>query len=395
MGRQAERVPVMDADLRRKTAIVGIGATEFSASSGRSECRLAVEAALAALDDAGIAPDEVDGLISSDCDATNQLELINAMGLRNIVSYATIPHGGGSPCGTVAHAAMMVASGACRYVLAYRSLNERSGQRYGSVDPVSSFPGVFGLHAPYGLVVPGEWTAMHARRRMIEFGETREQWAEVPVTFRMHANRNPAAMQYRKPLTREDYLAAPLLAEPLCRFDYCLETDGAVAYVVTSAERARSLQATPAYIHATAQATGFPIWYQTNYYRASLTTGDEAVATAAQLWKASGLGPADIDVAQIYDHFAPLVLTSLEDYGFCRKGEAGAFVADGRIALGGELPLNTAGGLLSEGYIHGWNLILEGVRQVRGSSTAQVEDVEFSLVTSGWGAPTSALVLAR
>lgn len=385
----------MSESLRRKTAIVGIGATEFSANSGRSERRLAVEAILAALDDAGIGPDEVDGLISSDCDATNQLDVINALGLRGISSYATVPHGGGSPCGVTGHAAMMVASGACRHVVAYRSLNERSGERYGSVDAMPSFSGVFGLHAPYGLIVPGEWTAMHARRRMIEFGETREQWAEVPVTFRAHANRNPHAMQYHKKLTREDYLAAPLLAEPLCRFDYCLETDGAVAYVVTSAERAKSLRNVPAYIHATAQGTGFPIWYQTNWYREPLTTGAEAVATAATLWKASGLQPRDIDVAQIYDHFGPLVLSSLEDYGFCPKGEAAAFVADGRIALDGELPLNTAGGLLSEGYIHGWNLVLEGVRQIRGTSTAQVRDVEFSLVTSGWGAPTSALILAR
>jgi len=382
-------------DLQRKAAIVGIGATEFSRDSGRSERRLAVEAVLAALADAGVSADEIDGLVGSDYDDTNQLDLVNALGLRNIASYATIPHGGGSPCGVTAHAAMMVASGACQYVLAYRSLNERSGHRYGSPEVQAAFPWVHGLHAPYGLVVPGEWTAMHARRRMIEFGDTREQWAEVPVSFRAHANRNPQAMQYRKPLSREDYLAAPMLAEPLCRFDYCLETDGAVAYVVTSAERARSLQATPAFIQAAVQATGFPIWYQTNYYRDSLTTGDEAVATAARLWQTSGLTPRHIDVAQIYDHFAPLVLTSLEDYGFCGKGEAAAFVGDGRIRLGGELPLNTAGGLLSEGYIHGWNLILEGVRQIRGTSTAQVEDVEFSLVTSGWGAPTSALILSR
>lgn len=382
-------------DLQRKAAIVGIGATEFSRDSGRSERRLAVEAVLAALADAGVSADEVDGLVGSDYDDTNQLDIINALGLRNIASYATIPHGGGSPCGVTAHAAMMVASGVCQYVVAYRSLNERSGHRYGNPEVQATFPWVHGLHVPYGLVVPGEWTAMHARRRMIEFGDTREQWAEVPVAFRAHANRNPLAMQYRKPLSREDYLAAPMLAEPLCRFDYCLETDGAVAYVVTSAERARSLQTTPAYIHAAVQATGFPIWYQTNYYRDSLTTGDEAVATAARLWKTSGLAPRHIDVAQIYDHFAPLVLTSLEDYGFCNKGEAAAFVGDGRIRPGGELPLNTAGGLLSEGYIHGWNLILEGVRQIRGTSTAQVEDAEFSLVTSGWGAPTSALILSR
>lgn len=385
----------MNELLRRKAAIVGIGATEFSANSGRSEQRLAAEAVLAALEDAGLGPNDVDGIVNSDFDATNQIDVINALGLRNIQGYATIGHGGGSPCGTIAQAAMMVASGACGCVVAYRSLNERSGHRYGSSDAVPSFPWVYGLHAPYGLVVPAEWTAMHARRRMIEFGETREQWAAVPVTFRAHANRNPQAMLHSKPLTRQDYLDAPILADPLCRYDYCLETDGAVAYVVTSAERARSQRSAPAYIHTAVQAASFPIWYQTNWYRESLTTGSEVVALAEQLWKRSGLGPRNIDVAQIYDHFAPLVLTSLEDFGFCRKGEAGEFVGGGRITIGGELPLNTAGGLLSEGYIHGWNLILEGVRQIRGTSSGQVEDVEFSLVTSCWGAPTSAVILSK
>lgn len=385
----------MTEALRRKAAIVGIGATEFSANSGRSEQRLAAEAVLAALGDAGLNPDDVDGIVNSDFDATNQIDVINTVGLRNIGSYATIPHGGGSPCGTVAQAAMMVASGACRCVVAYRSLNERSGHRYGSSEAIPDFPWVFGLHAPYGLIVPAEWTAMHARRRMIEFGDTREQWAEIPVTFRSHANRNPRAMMQKKPLTRQDYLDAPILAEPLCRYDYCLETDGAVAYVVTSAARAGSLRSAPAYIHTAVQSATFPIWYQTNWYRKSLTTGSEVVALGESLWRKSGLGPQHIDVAQIYDHFAPLVLTSLEDLGFCSKGEAGAFVGEGRISLGGELPLNTAGGLLSEGYIHGWNLILEGVRQIRGTSTAQVDDVEFSLVTSCWGAPTSAVILSR
>ena len=385
----------MTEALRRKAAIVGIGATAFSANSGCSEQRLAAEAVLAALEDAGLGPDDVDGIVNSDFDATNQIDVINTVGLRNIGSYAMIPHGGGSPCGTVAQAAMMVASGASRCVVAYRSLNERSGHRYGSSEAIPTFPWVYGLHAPYGLIVPAEWTAMHARRRMIEFGETRAQWAEIPVTFRAHANRNPRAMMHKKPLTRQDYLDAPILAEPLCRYDYCLETDGAVAYVVTSAGRAGSLRSVPAYIHTAVQSATYPIWYQTNWYRESLTTGSEVVALGESLWRKSGLGPQNIDVAQIYDHFAPLVLTSLEDLGFCSKSEAGAFVGEGRIGLEGELPLNTAGGLLSEGYIHGWNLIAEGVRQIRGTSTSQVKDVEFSLVTSCWGAPTSAVILSR
>ncbi len=381
--------------IRNKTAIVGIGATEFSANSGRSEPRLAIEAILAALQDAGLDTNDIDGIVNSDYESTNQVDVINALGLRNIRSFVTSPHGGGSACGAIAHAAMMIASGVCQCVIGYRSLNERSGSRYGSPDAVPTFPWIYGYHAPYGLLVPGDWVAMHARRRMIEFGETREQWANVPVTFRANANRNPQAVLHKKPLTREDYLNAPLLAEPLCRFDYCLETDGAVAYVMTSAERARTLKSVPAYIHTAAQGMGYPIWYQTNYYGDSLTSGSEMLATAKALWQDSGLAPSNIDVAQIYDHFAPLVLTSLEDLGFCKKGEAGAFVGDGRIGSGGELPLNTAGGLLSEGYIHGWNLILEGVRQIRGTSSNQVKDVEFSLVTSCHGAPTSAVILAR
>ncbi len=385
----------MSHPLARKTAIVGIGATEFSTSSGRSEQRLAVEAIAAALADAGLGADDVDGLVVSEGEATNQVDVVNAMGLRHLESYCSVGHGGGSPCGCVAHAAMMVASGECRCVVGYRSLNERSGARYGTSEAVTRFPWIYAYHAPYGLVVPGEWTAMLARRRMIEFGETREQWAHLPVTCRAHANRNSRAVFHAKKLTLQDYLDAPMLADPLCRYDYCLETDGAVAFVVTSADRAKDLGATPAYVHTAVQAMGFPGWYLTNYYRDSLTTSEETVAVARALWKKSGLRPQDIDVAQIYDHFTPWVLTSLEDFGFCEKGQAGAFVADGQIRLGGALPINTAGGLLSEGYIHGWNLILEGVRQIRGTSTAQVEGCELSLVTSACGSPTSAMILAR
>jgi len=384
-----------NSGLARKAAIVGIGATDFSSNSGRTEQRLAMEAITAALEDAGLSPDDVDGLVVSEGEATNQVDVVNAMGLKNIHSFCAIGHGGGSPCGAMAHAAMMVATGVCRYVVGYRSLNERSGRRYGTAGPIDRIPWFMGYHAPYGLVVPGEWTAMMARRRMIEFGETREQWANIPVTFRAHANQNPRAMFHSRELTLEDYMNAPILADPLCRFDYCLETDGAVAVVITSAERARDLKQRPAYIHAAVQGMGSPGWYLTNYYQGSLTTDPHTVAVASALWEMSGLTPKDIDVAQIYDHFSTWVLTALEDYGFCKKGEAAAFVADGRIRVGGDLPLNTAGGLLSEGYIHGYNLILEGVRQIRGTSTAQVNDCEFSLVASACGPPSSAMILAR
>jgi acetyl-CoA acetyltransferase len=196
-------------------------------------------------------------------------------------------------------------------------------------------------------------------------------------------------------LTLEDYMSAPILADPLCKFDYCVETDGATAFVVTSAERAKTLKSTPAYIHTAAQGMGFPVLYIANYYRESLTRAYEIEAVAKDLWKKSGLGPKNINVAQIYDHFTPWVLTTLEDMGFCKKGEAGAFYANGQAEIDGELPINTSGGMMSEAYMHGWSQLNEGVRQIRGTSTAQVKDCEFSLVASAAGCPTGAVILSR
>jgi len=386
--------------MRCKTAIVGIGETEFSDNSGRSEQRIAMEAVILALEDAGLKADDVEGIVSCDYDNVNQIELINSLGFRNVKAYAEVGHAGGAPPGAVAQAAAMIVSGMAKCVVGYRAMNERSQFRYGTRNEQDMIPDpkwakMFQHHAPYGLTVPAEWTAIMARRRMIEFGETREQWGHIPVTFRKHANQNPHARFYKKTMTMEDYLAAPILADPLCRFDYCLETDGAIAFIVTSAELAKTLKQPPAYIYAAVQAATFPIQYLTNYYRESLTTYYEMEASANEIYKKSGLGPNDIDVAQVYDHFTPWVLATLEAFGFCKKGEAGAFAADGQIGLGGQIPLNTAGGHLSEGYIHGWSLINEGVRQARGTSTAQVKDCEFSLVTSACGCPTSAFILSR
>ena len=356
-----------------------------------------MEAILAALDDAGLSPDDVEGLVGGDFENTNQIDVVNAMGMRNIRSFACIPHAGGVPCGSVGHAAMMVATGAADCVVGFRSMNERSGLRYGtSSETVPGFSDQFQFHNPYGLMVPAEWTAIMARRRIIEFGETREQWASVPLTTRKYANQNPKAKFHAKKLTLEDYLNAPILADPMCKFDYCVETDGATAFVVTSAERAKTLKQTPAYIHTVAQGMGgFPVYYITNYYRQSLTTAQEIVDVARDLWKKSGLSPKHIDVAQIYDHFTPWVLTALEDLGFCKKGEAGAFYADGQAWIDGALPINTAGGMMSEAYMHGWSQVNEAVRQIRGTSTAQVKDCEFSLVASAAGCPTGAVILSR
>jgi acetyl-CoA acetyltransferase len=197
-----------------------------------------------------------------------------------------------------------------------------------------------------------------------------------------------------KELTREQYMDARWISEPLCLFDNCLETDGALAIVITSAERARDLPHPPVYVHSFAQSIPQQHQVMTNYFCEDPLLGP-SWACARLLWERSDLGPADVPVAQLYDAFSPLVPLSLEGYGFCARGEGGEFTNDGALELGGRLPTNTSGGGMSEAYVHGFNLVLEGVRQCRGTSTAQVEDAQSCLVTSGEGVPTSAVLFRR
>ena len=234
---------------------------------------------------------------------------------------------------------------------------------------------------------------MLARRYMYEYGGGREHLAEVAMAVRVHANRNPAALMHDKPMSLEDYMGARFISEPLCLFDNCLETDGALAAVLVSAERAKDCPHPPALVHAFGQGLHRQHESMVNYYCDDPLTGP-AWACAEKLWSQSAIGPEEIDVAQIYDAFTPLILLSLEGYGFCKRGEAPDFVADGNLRWDtGSLPTNTSGGGLSEAYVHGFNLITEGVRQLRGTSTSQVEGAKTCLVTSGEGVPTSAIVL--
>ncbi len=195
-----------------------------------------------------------------------------------------------------------------------------------------------------------------------------------------------------RPLTRDDYFAARMISEPLCLFDNCLETDGAAAVVITSTEQARDLRHRPALVHSWAQSLPAQHQTMTNFFCEDPLRGP-SWSCAEALWATADATPADVDVAQLYDAFSPLVLLSLEGYGFCPRGEGAAFTDDGGIEVGGRLPVNTSGGGMSEAYLHGFNLIVEAVRQVRGTSTNPVDDVDFSLVTSGEGVPTGALLL--
>lgn len=381
-----------------RTAIAGLGATEFSKNSGRTELRLAMEAIHGALNDAGIAPAEVDGFVSYSIDKVPEYEIARLLGAREVTFFSQIPHGGGAACAPVLHAAMAVATGVAKTVVVYRAMNERSWYRFGSGSygfaSTPIFENVnFGWYMPHGFHTPSAWVAMFARRYMHTYGATSEDFGRVSVAVRDFAATNPAAFFYGKPITLEEHQASRWICEPLRLLDCCQESDGAVAMVITSAERARDLKAKPVLIRGGAQGIAPGQQIMTSLYRNDITGLPEMGLVARQLWQQSGLQPTDIQTAVIYDHFTPFVLQQLEEFGFCERGQAKDFVRAGHHARGGKLPINTHGGQLGEAYIHGMNGIAEGVRQVRGTAANQVAGARNVLVTAGTGVPTSGLIL--
>ena len=295
---------------------------------------------------------------------------------------------------------MAVATGIADVVVCYRAFNERSGHRFGQVSTaLASAPTSSGVDAswsyPMGLGTPAAFVAMTARRYMHAYGATSEDFGRVAVADRRHAATNPNAFFYGKPITMADHQASRWIAEPLHLLDCCQESDGGVAIVVTSAERARDLRHPSVVVRGAAQGSGADQFTMTSYFRDGLTGLPEMGIVGQQLWTQASIAPEDVQVAILYDHFTPFVLIQLEELGFCPRGEARNFIADGAIELGGLLPINTHGGQLGEAYIHGMNGIAEGVRQLRGTAVNQVADVEHVLVTAGTGVPTSGLVLSN
>ena len=384
--------------LSRRAAIVGIGATEFSKESGRSELQLSVEAVQAALADCGLTPADVDGFTTFTMDTSSEIAVARELGCGELRFFSRINFGGGGACATVQQAAMAVATGVADVVVAYRGFNERSGARFGQFSVAAAQQvNTNGLDNawtyPMGLGTPAATVAMQARRYMHEYGATSEDFGRVAVADRRHAATNPDAFFFGKPITLAEHQASRMIVEPLHLLDCCQESDGAVAIVVVSAERARDLRQRPAYVAAAAQGSGVDQFVMTSYYRRDIGIPEMGVV-GRELWRQSGLGPGDMATAVLYDHFTPYVLMQLEELGFCGRGEAPGFVADGAIEIGGRLPVNTHGGQLGEAYVHGMNGIAEGVRQVRGTSVNQVDAVEHVLVTAGTGVPTSGLVLS-
>jgi acetyl-CoA acetyltransferase len=379
--------------------VAGIGQTEFSKDSGRTEMRLAVEAVGKALDDAGLKPADVDGMVTFTLDRNDEIEIARNLGIPELTFFSRVPHGGGAACGTILQAAMAVATGVAKTVVAYRAFNERSWYRYGAAVVRPNVPTADMVHyswiVPFGLHTPASWVAMFAQRYMYEYGATSEDLGRVTVADRKHAATNPDAFFYERPITLEEHQASRWIVEPLRLLDCCQESDGAAAIVVTSVERARDLAKPPVVIERVGQGSGSEQWSMNSYYRDVISDLPEMGLVARQCYEKAGLRAQDIDVAILYDAFTPMVLVQLEEFGFCGRGEAKDFVRDGNIEIGGALPVNTNGGQLGEAYIHGMNGITEAVRQVRGTAVNQVADAAHVLATAGTGVPTSAAIFGR
>ena len=389
--------------IRDRAAVVGIGQTPFARALGRSEYDMAIEAILAACADAGVDARDVDGLVRYDMEQIDEEMLRAALGFPCLRYFAGTAWGGGGAASVLVHAAAAIAAGVASTVLVYRSRARGKQSVYGGGKHQggrywerleTALPGLNAWHVPHGLVSAFQEMAMIAMRHRVEYGTTDDQYAEVALAFRGHAARNPRAVM-RAPMTVADHHASRMISDPLRLFDCCVETDGAVAMIVTSAERARDCRVRPAWIHAGAMAAGgHHIRLSTFFERARAEDG--APRVARQLWETSGLRPADVDVAFFYDFFTPLVIMALEDYGFAPPGEGGRFVEGGGLAWpDGRLVANTNGGQLSEAFIHGFNNTVEAVRQIRGTSTSQVADCELALVAGANTDPTGAVILRR
>jgi len=389
----------MVARISDKAAIVGIGSTAFSKDSGRSELALAAEAVKKALDDAGLTPSDVDGMVTFTIDQNEEVEVARAVGCENLMFYSRIPYGGGAATGTLLQAAMAVATGVAEVVVCYRALNGRSGQRYSdgvSGNIITGSAIHYGWYMPFGLLTPASWVAMFTRRYMHLTGCTRDALFEVAHATRQYAVNNPAAFFHQRPFSREEYDSAKKICEPLRLYDCCQESDGGSAVVVTTPERARHLKQPGVLIRGVAQCAAKDQEEMTSFYRPEIARIPEMDIAAQEAYAQCGLSAKDIDAAVIYDAFTPIVLWQLESWGFCKYGEAADFVKDGSLRPGGRLPTNTHGGQLSEAYIHGVNGIVEAVRLVRGTSVNQpAKRVEHALVTSGVGVPTGGAILGK
>ena len=377
--------------LKDSTAIVGIGQTEFAKRLEESELELACRAINNALEDAGIEAKEVDALGSFTFEENDEFEVARNLGFGELHFWSQAPYGGGASCCAIGQVALSIASGISEVGVVWRARKRgdpKSRMWSHTEDKVDDH---WKWSRPSGLVSPADESSMLMRRYMHQYGYTREDLSFVATTLRKYANKNSVAYMCEKELTQEDYMNARMISDPLCLYDNCLESDGAIAVVLVSSKRAEKLDNKPALIHSFSQGMSSEHQLMTDYHGKDPLKSSSYV-TAENLWKLSDYSPQDVDVAQIYDAFSPMIPFSLEAYGFCGEGKALEFISEGGIAENGEIPVNTSGGSLSEVYLHGMNLVVEGVRQIRGVSTSQIANAKVSLVTTCDATPNGAIL---
>lgn len=368
--------------MKDKVAITGVGETAYVRGTSQSSGELQFEACLKAIADAGLKPSDIDGVLPMGITGAPAEEFITNFGIKDLRFSALIPHGGASGGAAIQCAAAAVAAGICNHVLVSFGRNVTSGARAGErIHQMPQFHLITEFEYPIGSIAPAQLYAPMARRHMELYGTTSKQFGEVAVACRTHALLNDNAVM-KKPITLEDHQNSRMITDPFRLLDCSLESDGGVAFIVSAADRARDMPRHPVYVSGFAM--GHPDSPNSITQRPDMTRVGLAKA-ATRAFEMAEVTHADIDVAEIYDCFTYVVICQLEDMGFCAKGEGGAFVENGRIRLGGELPVNTHGGLLSQGHLYGLNHIVELVRQLRGDAgRAQVKDAEVGLAT-GYG----------
>jgi acetyl-CoA acetyltransferase len=371
--------------LRGRVAIAGVGESEYSkrGEAKEPEFVLGLRAILAACADAGIDARDVDGFASYSNDRNEPSRIAAALDCREL-RFSNMQWGGGGGGGSaaVANGAAAIATGIADVVVVYRALAQGQFGRFGAGARRERVSGEPAFWLPYGLMSPAQMFAMRAMRLMHEHGIRQAAFRAVALASYRHAQANPRAVMYGRPLTAEAYDASRWITEPFHLYDCCLENDGAAALVLVSAERARDLRHPPVYLLGAAQGSerraGAGSHNNPDYATASFKT------VAPRLYAMAGLGPADVDVVQSYENFTGGVVMSLVEHGFFSYEEANAFCTlENFSAPDGKLPLNTSGGNLAECYMHGLELQLEAVRQIRGHSTAQVPGARVALVASG------------
>ncbi len=380
--------------LADRACVSGIGETAYVRGSSKTAFELQVESSLKAIADAGLSPKDIDGVIPIGIVSGIAEDFIDNFGIRDLHFSALIPHGGASPVMALQAAATVIATGICKHVLITfgRNVSAATNKAGARIHQMPQFHYVTQYEYPLGNIAPAQIYAPMARRHMELYGTTVEHFGAVAVACREHALLNDNALM-KKPITLEDHRNSRMIADPFRLLDCSLESDGGAAVVISAADCAADLRHRRVFIAGV--AVGHPDSPASITQRADMTSLGLAKA-APRAFAMAGVTPADMQVAEIYDCFTYAVIRQLEDMGFCQKGEGGPFVADGRLGLGGALPTNTHGGLLSQAHVWGLNHIVELVRQLRGDGgRAQVKGVELGVVTGYGDLGDGALAIMR